>query len=401
MIKGIEKQKCTGCGVCVSVCPKKCIKMVSDEEGFLYPVIDENLCIHCNLCKRKCHALDVHEDDKYIPKSFVAYSKNESVRSISSSGGIFYSLARNIIALNGVVYGVVVNPKNEVVHTRAESIDEIKPMLGSKYVQSRIDDNIYQGIKNDLKAGKSVLFSGTPCQCGAIRHFAEKLNTEKLYLVSFVCHGVPSPLVWKQYIDWQIKQANSTVENISFRDKTLGWGRFSMSINFKNGYRYQKPLDKDYFLKTFLKNNCLRESCHHCQYKGKQHYIDNDLMLADWWGAESCQLLTDSADKGISAIFINTKKGLELWNNITDEMNYQEIDFFKASISNAAYNNVAVKGENRSEFMMNIKKIEFDELTKMYCKTPIIISLKRIAFNTIYWIAKSTGILKVYKKIRK
>lgn len=247
MIKGIEKQKCTGCGVCVSVCPKKCIKMVSDEEGFLYPVIDENLCIHCNLCKRKCHALDIHEDNKYIPKSFAAYSKNESVRSISSSGGIFYSLARNIIALNGVVYGVVVNPKNEVVHTRAESIDEIKPMLGSKYVQSRIDDNIYQGIKNDLKAGKSVLFSGTPCQCGAIRHFAEKLNTEKLYLVSFVCHGVPSPLVWKQYIDWQIKQANSTVENVSFRDKTLGWGRFSMSINFKNGYRYQKPLDKDYF----------------------------------------------------------------------------------------------------------------------------------------------------------
>lgn len=399
MINEVEKKHCTGCGLCVAVCPKKCISMESDAEGFLYPNINCNICIGCNLCEKYCHALEVHKDDSYSIKTFAAYNKDDNVRMKSSSGGIFYSLARYIIYLGGVVYGVVIK-NNEIVHDRAVSLDEVDAMLGSKYVQSRIEIDIYQQIKKDLEEGRYVLFSGTPCQCGAVKHYAQTMDFERLVIVSFICHGVPSPSVWKKYINWQTNLNGADIKRISFRDKTIGWTRFSMAIDFTDGKRYQKPLDKDYFLKAFLKNNCLRESCYHCQYKGKEHYVDIDIMLADWWGAENSQLLSNSKDKGISAVFLNSDKGEEFWNAIVEEMYYQKISFERTSASNVAYNYSAKEGKNRKQFMKNLDNITFDRLVNKYCKTPVINIIKKETIKIIYLCAKTTGILKIYKRVR-
>ena len=401
MINNVDKKICTGCDLCAAICPQKCIKMISNEEGFLYPVIDNDLCIECNLCEKYCHAINIHTDNTYLPKVFAAYTKNDIIRMKSSSGGIFYSLARYVISLGGSVYGAVFNSNNEVIHDRADALDQIDNMLGSKYVQSRIESDIYQQIRDDLENEKYVLFSGTPCQCGAVKHYTSGLKTNNLYIISFICHGVPSPLVWREYINWQTKVNGANVVKASFRDKTLGWTRFSMALEFSDGKKYQKPLDKDYYLKAFLKNNCLRKSCYHCQYKGKERYMNIDIMLADWWGAESSELLTNSCDKGISAVFVNTALGEELWNRVSKDLNYQSISFENASTSNIAYNHAAVEGKNREAFMKNVNKISFDKLVNRYCRTPMINLIKKNAIKGLYWCAKKTGVLKIYKRLGK
>ena len=200
MIAIKEKHNCCGCSACVQVCPKQCIRMYADNEGFLYPQVNSTICIDCGLCEKVCPVINQNKPN--VPLSvYAAKNINEEVRIKSSSGGIFTLLAEQIISEGGVVFGARFNENWEVVHDYTETIDGLESFRGSKYVQSSISDN-FKVAKQFLKEGRKVLFSGTPCQIAGLKKFLQK-EYENLLTMEVVCHGVPSPMVWRDYIDYK------------------------------------------------------------------------------------------------------------------------------------------------------------------------------------------------------
>ena len=194
-----NKEKCCGCGACAQKCPKQCISMLEDEEGFLYPHVDVENCVNCHICEKVCPFLNIQEQCEPLD-IFAAVNINESERIDSSSGGVFVALAKYILNEDGVVFGAVFDKSWEVHHVYAETIEDVYPMMGSKYVQSRVE-NSFQDVDSFLKKGRKVLFVGSPCQVKGLLHFLKGKDVSNLLAVEFLCHGVPSPGVWRAYLN--------------------------------------------------------------------------------------------------------------------------------------------------------------------------------------------------------
>ena len=238
MIHIEEKSKCCGCNACVQRCPKHCIAMREDEEGFLYPIIDESSCINCGLCEKVCPVLNQGEERKPL-KVYAAKNRNEEIRMQSSSGGIFTLLAEQIIQEGGVVFGARFDENWDVIHDYTETIDGLASFRGSKYVQSRVGET-YKQAESFLKQGRKVMFAGTPCQISGLKLFLCK-DYENLLTVDFICHGVPSPGVWRKYLEELIARQgggknsvlshpNELITHIEFRNKRLGWKKYSFAL---------------------------------------------------------------------------------------------------------------------------------------------------------------------------
>lgn len=306
MISIEEKEKCSGCSACAQKCPQKCIVMIEDSEGFLYPKINREACIDCGVCNQTCPILNKVYDkqpDKSLP-AFVAYQNNETLRLASSSGGIFSVFANQILEEGGVIFGAAFNENYLVHHIAAENIKSLTTLMGSKYTQSQID-NTYREAKDYLDAGRKVLFSGTACQIAGLKSFLRQ-DYENLLTIDVLCHGVASPLLWKEYIRYQQNNYSSDLQGISFRDKYEGWKNYSLRIDFTNGRRYRQTFHKDPYMRLFLSNICLRPSCHHCEFKDFPR--PSDITLGDCWGVEKHSPEMDD-DKGTSVVIINTEKG--------------------------------------------------------------------------------------------
>lgn len=399
MISGLEKEKCTGCGVCVAVCPKRCISMKHDEYGFLYPDVDVKKCINCDKCNKFCHIRHLKNQMTDIPDVYVGYNKNEEIRRKSSSGGIFSVLADDVLASGGIVYGVKADKHQKIVHFRADDASDLCKMRGSKYVQSSVDADIYESAKKDILSGKIVLFSGTPCQIGALNTFLSK-KYDNLLTVSFICHGVPSPKVWEKYVEWQENVYKSKISNLSFRNKDHGWTEFSMKLKFENGKKYCKTLKKDPFLKVFLKNLCLRPSCYDCSYKGKEILSSNiDFLLADKWGDIGTNLDKSNDDKGLSLIFVQTQKAKQILKKISDKIYIESADYQNAVNSNISYNKSAVKNANQVNFYTELNQIGFEKISDRYAKTPLTSTVREFVIKKGFWICKKLRIDKAVKKI--
>lgn len=308
---------CSGCSACFNICPKQCIKMLEDAEGFLYPQIDTTRCIDCGLCEKVCPALERHNHDCRPLQIYVGYNTDRDILLNSSSGGIFSLLAQQIIQAGGVVFGAKFNDQWEVVHDYTETIDGLVAFRGSKYVQSRIG-NAYRQTESFLKEGRQVLFSGTPCQIAGLRRFLRK-SYDNLLTVDFICHGVPSPGIWRMYLNEKIadsydKRSQDIVHigNISFRNKSCGWKRFSFFLELIDQERSQiiiEPLEKNDYLKGFLANLYLRPSCHHCN--DKEWNSGSDITIADAWGIGNYMPDFDD-DTGCSVISMLTPKGAHI-----------------------------------------------------------------------------------------
>lgn len=315
MLKRKHDYDCCGCGACAQVCPKSCIQMTEDGEGFLYPVIDTAKCVDCDLCSKVCPILNVPQTGEALPEAWAAYAKDASLRQVSSSGGIFSLLANHVLDLGGVVFGAALDADLSVHHIMVSSREELEQLRGSKYVQSRME-NTYREVQTQLEAGKTVLFSGVACQIAGLHTFLRK-SWDSLFTLDVLCHGVPSPKVWQLYLQQQSQTRGSTPETASFRDKTEGWKRFSMAIRFRSGEAYRSVLTEDPFLRFFLTDICLRPSCYHCQFKGLPR--SSDLTIGDAWGVDGILPEMDD-DQGTSLVFLNTEKGRELWNRILPQV---------------------------------------------------------------------------------
>lgn len=330
MIHIIEKKNCCGCSACASICPKSCITMQEDGEGFLYPHVDNITCVKCGLCEKVCNEL--HPYGKRKPKQvFAAINKDIDVRLKSSSGGVFYILAEKTIKDGGVVFGARFDSDWQVVINYAEDLNGIKSFMGSKYVQARIE-NAYKDAKKFLLEGKKVLFSGTPCQVAGLHKFLRK-SYENLLTVDFVCHGTPSPKVWKLYLD-SVLNGIKSIDKIEFRNKNNGWKKFNFNLVYHKNNRsisLLSPASQNHYMKAFLHDIILRPSCYNCNVK--ECRSQSDITIADFWGIEKVFPDIDD-DKGTSLIFINTEYGAEALDFTSIE--YLETEYSKIKTLNKA-----------------------------------------------------------------
>ena len=354
----VDKSLCSGCSACLHICPKNSISMEPDKNGFLRPVIDETKCTNCGLCKKTCPVLNKKEQQEKNVQAYAVINKDEGVRKDSSSGGVFTQIAKYVLSKNGVVFGALFDENFKVKHAYIESENDLIKLQKSKYVQSEIGVT-YKEAKNFLDQGRFVLFTGTPCQIGGLQAYLKK-PYDNLITQDFICHGVPSPKVWKKYIDKKKKVGN--IKEVSFKDKRTGWNKYS--ITFKRDNKTDTELaSKNLYMLLFLKDVILRQSCYNCAFK--QKYRNSDITLADYWGVENDHLQF-SDDKGTSLVVLNSKKGKDVFNEINKNFIYEQTDLDKA----IKYNSCMVKSvnvnKNREDFFKRLDKCDVEKLAKKY-----------------------------------
>lgn len=393
MIKMTEKHNCTGCHACLNICPKKCITMESDNEGFLYPEVDLDKCVDCGLCEKVCPVLNKLKVDNE-PRAYACYNKNEQIRLESSSGGIFTLIAEQVINNGGVVFGVGLDKDLTAMHSYVETKEQLKAFRGSKYVQSTIGET-YKRTEHFLKQNREVLFTGTPCQIAGLKAYLQK-DYDNLFCIDIICHGVPSPKVWKKYLSYQEKRVDAKAQGANFRHKNKGWNKFSMALEFDKGNEHIQTLDKDLYMQAFLKDTCLRPSCHKCNFKTLNR--QSDITLADFWGIQKVSPKMDD-DKGTSLILINSNKGKEMFDCLKGSVLFEEVDLNKAVTYNPAAFKSASENPNREGFFGDLDKLSFDELVDKYCSESMIVLAKRKIISTATTVLKRTGLLSVAKKV--
>lgn len=353
------KEQCTGCGACANVCPNSCIDMVADEHGFEYPKIDEQKCVHCNLCERAC-PVGKYDRQTHVGRAYAMMNCDEQERLNSSSGGVFSLISKAVLSENGVVFGAGFDEQLNVRHTFIESVDELYRLRGSKYVQSSVG-YCYREVADLLKRGKKVLFSGTPCQTDGLKQYLEvmKIPTDKLILVDVICHGVPAPEVWNSYRQFKEVRNDAKIKYADFRSKDTGWKDFSIKLEFENGKCDAIKAWDDLYVGSFLRDLSLRPSCYACPSKGCRKL--SDITLADFWGvAESLPEFND--DKGVSLVIANSKKGQHIIDGISHLTIFQEVSFEQAIRHNKSWSESAKKPKTADYFMKNYKTKPFDRV---------------------------------------
>lgn len=376
MIQIIDKKDCCGCNACVQKCPKRCIAMEEDYEGFLYPKVNKALCINCGLCEKVCPI--INKGKSCSPKrTYAIKNRDEEIRRQSSSGGFFTFIAENIIKDGGVVFGARFDDNWEVVHDYTETLEGLSFFRGSKYVQSRIEDN-FKKVEFFLKQGRKVLFSGTPCQVAGLKLFLCK-EYDNLLTVDFVCHGIPSPGVWRRYLKEKVmkvcdKKKNVRIEDLSFRNKKTGWKNYSFSMKLveatNDGIIYVKYFSElsrnNIFMKGFLADLYLRPCCYTCPAKcGKS---GSDITIGDLWGAPSI-IGEDDDDRGTSLVLINKDIPHFINNSFiwTKEINYST-----ALVHNPAIEHSAEIPLRRTSFYESIVGVEsLENIVYRLTKTPL------------------------------
>lgn len=320
MLIANDKQNCCGCGACIQRCTQQCIRLKEDDEGFLYPEIDQEKCIDCGLCEKVCPVVFQGVVRKPL-HVYAAKNPNEEIRAESSSGGIFTLLSEKVLSEGGVVFGARFDACWEVIHDYTENIERLADFRGSKYVQSRIGTT-FQQAEHFLKTGRKVLFSGTPCQIAGLKLFLRK-EYDNLLTLDFICHGVPSPGVWREYLKeiavlftpmTKREDVLQNISSISFRNKVLGWKKFSLVVRFsamdregRNSVSLSECFTKNIFMRGFLADLYLRPSCYACP--AKELNSGSDLTIGDFWGIENFFPEFDD-DCGVSVVLLNTERGI-------------------------------------------------------------------------------------------
>ncbi len=304
MIRITDKSLCTGCTACMNACPAQCIVMRRDREGFDYPVANPDRCIGCGKCEKVCPVLNPHETSE--PLEAVA-ARNEKFMKMSSSGGLFPSVAEKTIGQGGVVFGAVVNEDMTVGHIDAEDMAGVERMRGSKYVQSDLYGT-FDEVRCYLDEGRRVMFSGTPCQIAGLNSYLGKAY-ENLLTIDCACHGVPSPGLWEKYVKALEEESGGKMKNVRFRDKSRSWMHYDTVYTFDSGGRnpaVRRPYVKDPYMALFVQEMTLRPSCYKCP--ARHGRSGSDLTFADLWNV-ACTVPEMNDDKGVSLVLINTEKG--------------------------------------------------------------------------------------------
>ena len=369
----IPVQNCSSCAACANVCARNAVSMQLDAEGFYRPVIDAEKCVQCGACERICPWNKSVENPNVAdvsPKTVAAYAKEESIRLQSSSGGIFTVLAERILDDGGVVVGVAQTAPTRFGHIVVDNKADLAKLRGSKYVQADVG-LVYREVRSLLKAGRKVLFSGTPCQVAGLYAVLGNTASADLFTVDIVCHGTPSVKVFEKYVRELEKEKSALVASSRFRDKRMGWRLFSMtsSLNTISGdcFQFSKTLREDKFMRVFLQNICLNLSCVDCRY-GKLPRVA-DITLGDYWNIAKVHPQMDD-NKGTSVVLLNTTPGSMLFESVADKIFQCDSKIEYAIAGNPCIVRSSTPHPKHAEFFANLDKYFLDQLIKMYCPFP-------------------------------
>lgn len=355
MISFDKKDNCCGCYACVNVCPKNCIVMKEDDEGFYYPNVNNSRCVDCKLCEKVCPIINkekfLQDNGLEVNNTFVAYTKNETIRRNSSSGGIFSELAVNVLNNDGAVFGVAFDSNFNAHHIMVNNVYDLNKLRGSKYIQSQVE-NTYQEAEELLKSGKLVLFTGVACQIAGLKTYLRK-SYENLITVDVLCHGVPSGKVWRKYIEYKQKKHNSKIKEFYFRNKDKGWKLFTVKQKYANNQCESSIFTQDPFIQLFLGEICLRPSCYNCRFKDIKR--PSDITIGDSWGIENYMPEMDD-DKGTSVVIAHTEKGINLINCIKDNLIIKNAELDEALPPTADSRKSVLPHKNRERLFHRLDK---------------------------------------------
>lgn len=362
MIEIQDRQQCCGCQACVNICPRKCISMEFDEEGFSYPKVNIDECIKCNACDNVCPMLNSVKICEREQRIYVAVNKDFSMRNSSSSGGVFGLLAKNVLDKEGIVFGAALDDQHRVCHKYISSMSEIRALQGAKYAQSDVRST-YKKAKDFLDEDKWVLFAGTPCQIEGLLNYLHK-EYAKLLTVDVICHGVPSPILWEKHLS-EISSDHDSPRDINFRDKTYGWKTSSLKVKFANGDTYLKTHREDPYFRLYHSDLCLRRSCYNCNFRNI--YRRSDITLGDCWGIDNITpRLNDN--RGASVIIVHSQNGEDYINAIKGQLDTEHTTIDNVIKYNPSVAKNVPSNEKRDEFMRMSKTHSVKELNDYFCK---------------------------------
>lgn len=399
-----KKQGCCGCNACAQICPQECISMVEDPNGFLYPEVDADRCIECNLCEKACPIMekkDSYEPDEVRdPKAIGGWHKDEDVRFESSSGGAFTLFAEHILAQGGVVYGSYLKEDFRAQHICVERMEDLGKLKGSKYIQSDIS-NVYQEIKEHLDNNRKVMFVGTPCQCAGLHSFLQTVgvldtggkSASHLYTCDFICHGVPSPKIFRSYINYLEHKYKDKVIAFRFRNKDKGWNPSGLQMGTKIEFLHSgsirlAPAFRDAYMNGFLDDVYLRPSCYSCEFKSLPKYY-SDITIADFWGVK--QVDAELCDgKGTSLVLLHNEHGQRLFDTVKENFVCKEVDFKSAIRRNKSLICSARTNPRRDRFFYDYDNMSFQKVMRKYMSAFSWASHKimKIAWNCMELLIK-------------
>lgn len=393
MIEIKNKADCCGCTACTSICPKECIEMIKDDEGFAYPNVKKEKCIECNLCVKVCPIINNSKEVKKEQKAFLISIKNEEIRRQSTAGGAFTGIAEYVLDKNGIVYGAAFDESFKVNHIYVENKEDLYKFRGSKYVQSDLKYT-FKEVKTFLEQGREVCYSGLPCQIEGLKSFLRK-EYSNLITVDVACHAVPSPLVWEKYLNYIKNKFNaSKITKAIFRDKSKYGYKYSMMTIETDAGVYSQGIDTDPYLRAFFNDLSDRPSCYKCEFK-KQYRV-SDFTIWDCFIVEDFDKSLDD-DKGTTRVLIHSEKGYEIFNNIKEKYNLKEVEsqHLVKNVKEMFYS--VDENKLRKKFFKDINNMKEEEFFQKYF--PINLRAKLESFIRKF-LAK-TGIYKVVKKTAK
>lgn len=352
-----RKSDCCGCTACLHACPAHCITMREDEEGFLYPAVEREKCIHCRRCETVCPMRNSGHKNTGV-RTCVGYCRDGQIRQQSSSGGFFSIIADWILQQNGVVFGAAFDEGLEVHHIAVQSREQLAALRGSKYLQSRMED-AYPQARRFLEEGRRVLFTGTACQIAGLKNYLGK-EYEHLYTMDVLCHGVPSPKIWRLYLETKRKEFHAPIKRISFRSKEKGWKNYCVRMEFPPDQSDCVPFGRDPFMAMFLSDLDLRPSCYACPFKALPRA--SDISAGDCWGVENVLPEMDD-DKGTSVILLHSPKGEALFQAVRGELVVREAETDRVLPPTADSRKSVAPHPNRKKFWAAVRRGEgFDAL---------------------------------------
>lgn len=363
----LSKLSCTGCGACINVCNVGAIKMIPQNDGFLYPVINEEKCLACSQCESVCHALG-EKDFSNKSLCYAAKNKDDRVLRISSSGGLFFALASYVLEENGVVYGCVFDENYNAVITRAETYEQIQPMHGSKYVWSD-SSHSFPSVKQDLESGRKVLYTSLPCQVAGLMKYLQK-QYDNLYTVDVLCGGAASPYAFYKYISTLTDTEGRKKLDFQFRDKEKYGAGVDCTYVVNGKKHHENYLENSYYYAFSSKCRIIwRKSCYRCDYKSIRRV--SDMTIGDFWGAEKFHSSFNPRD-GISLVLVSSCKGEELFEHIKGKIEYEESDIKyaieKNSLVNEVYEGYVEMPENRDAFFIILHSDGWNLVDKIFLK---------------------------------
>lgn len=397
MIEIKDKSKCCGCSSCANICPKQCINMSEDTEGFLYPVVDKKKCIDCNLCINSCPELNLKEEKQFKQDGYLVQIKDDEIRKESTAGGAFTAIARFVIKNNGVVFGVTMDENFYVHHTYVEREEGLAKFRNSKYVQSAVGELTLKKVKEFLLQERLVCFSGTPCQIEGLKCFLKR-DYENLITVDVVCRAVPSPLVFRKYVEFQNKKLDSKIVSVRFRDKFYGYKYSTMNIKtLNNNGKYHKGIESDLWLRTFFSEICDRPSCHSCSFR--KRYRESDFTIWDCFNVGSFSKKMDD-DKGTTRMLVNSEKGRNLFKDINEYINFEGVDSDKLVYGVKELTESVKPNRLRKEFMNDLNILSTEKLFNKYFPNTMKVRVERVFRLTIYKLGIYSLIKNLYVKLK-